>query len=93
MLAEIVVTPELIIAGIGILCTLVTTGIAVWNHVKAGNWEAVAEEISKATDKLKNKIPAKKRKSILKDLGVRLGDKRKGLLDDKLKSLGLDSKS
>lgn len=92
MLAEIVVTPELLIAGVGVLCTLIMTGIAIWKHLKAGNWEAAVDEISKAVDELKKKVPAKRRKSILKDLGVRLG-KRKSLIDHKLESLGLDSKS
>ena len=95
MLAEIAFTPELlmaIVAVVGALCTLITTGIAVYKHIKAGNWEAITTELTKATDALKRKIPARKRAPILKGLGVRLG-RRKALLDKKLDSLGLDSKS
>lgn len=92
MIAEITVTPELIIAAAGMLCTLIMTVIAVRKHIKAGDWEAVAGEISKSVDSLKKILPSKRRQPILKGLGLGLG-KRKSLLDNKLKSLGLDSKS
>lgn len=90
MIAEIISAD--VIAWIGVACTLVMTLLAVWGHIKSKNWKAAGDALMNGIDQMKKKMPAGERKAILKGLGLELGTK-KSMVDERLRTLGLDEKA
>lgn len=98
-------TLELAVAIIGLITTLITTIIAIWKSIKAGNYKQAADDggkmldaVAVAVDKIKTGSSSNGARELvsssLKDMGTKLEDLGlKEKMDAKIKELGLDDKS